>query len=142
MLDRNDLIAEFDEDKRILHLTGHNQIRITTSEEIKKAFGVAEELLIKYTSEERCYLIIDLGKIIISPNLISEYVELSRPFLEKYLYPKGVARYGYQVTRLTVRLSHEKFPEIEPNMFASKVEASEYIHTLIEKNKASANVRT
>jgi len=142
MLNKNDLIAEFNEQKRILHLSGINPINISTREDLADAFSYFAAMMEKYIDDGRCYLILDLNKIIIAPDLASDYAELGKPILEKYLYPCGVARYGHQITRLTVMLSHKKLPAIEPNLYATKTEAFEYIDSLIAVNKASMKLKS
>ncbi len=59
-------------------------------------------------------MIVDLTKFIIEPKLSNCYAEKIQTIAQNCLFPNGLARYGYQITRMTVRLGHEKKSMVTP----------------------------
>lgn len=137
MLNPDCYLVNFDEERRILHVAYRYRVHPTTIEHLDIVFASFRKMLDKYTDSGRVYLIIDMTNIIVEPNLKSAYAERARPIIEKYVMPRGVARYGYQITRITVRASYREHMGESPNIFNSREEAYDYITSLIEKNNLS-----
>ena len=127
----NHMIAEFDEADRIVHLSSGKPRRMTTGEHLEQAFAYLRSILDRYIDKGRVYLIIDMSNIIIEPDLKSMYATRAHAISEKYIMPHGIARYGYQITRVTVRTGYTDHLREEPNIFNSREEAYAYIRGLI-----------
>lgn len=132
----DDLITEFDPEKRILHLSAKRVLRITDEERLTALCGAVQDVL-ERCRPGRCYLIVDLAKFSIDPKLSALYTDKILAICETYLFPGGIARYGYQITRVTIKIGSRERPESDTHLFGSKAEAFAYIHRLIRENAAS-----
>ena len=129
-------VTEFDEQSRILHVAYRRRVHPVKEEHLDKAFADFRELLDVYAQSGRIYLIIDMTNLIIEPEMKAPYVAHARALAEKYIMPRGIARYGYQITRITVRAGYQQYMDESPNIFNSREEAFKYIYSLIEKNES------
>ncbi|MCP4570513.1 MAG: hypothetical protein GY841_23260 [FCB group bacterium] len=135
MFDLNALISEFDPQTRIIHLTARHKIRAITLDEglaLKQAVG---NILEKHLSTERGYLVTDYTKIEIEPVLNAYYAREVKLFVDSYLHPGGIARYGLSISRATARAGHADLIGGDPNLFNTKEEAFSYIHRLINADE-------
>jgi hypothetical protein len=137
MINIDDLVLEFDDTNKIVHVTAKKPIHITTLDEGEVLCTALNRALSKFLLPGRGYMITDYSKIILEPKHIDIYAEEISKIMEIYLYPDGLARYGFEVSRITARRSHEEYLGGTPNLFQTKDEAFGYIHSLIEKGKAS-----
>lgn len=131
------IIGEFDENKRIFHLSATEVLRIESKQQLEELCSAVFSKLSKYVDSDRCYMIVDLSKFAIDPKLTDCYAEKIQTISENCLYFNGLARYGYQITRMTVRKGHETKISGDPNLFGNKQEAYEFINNLIQQ-KSSA----
>ena len=134
MFDIKDLVGEFDEQYRIVHLTAKRPVHVTTLEQGKILSQAVNEILTQFLAGRRGYLITDYSKIIIEPEKIDEYAAVIKQLIDTYLYPGGLARYGFEITRVTARLGHAAYLGGSPNLFNSRKEAVEYIRSLVEQH--------
>ncbi len=137
MFNPRDIIGEFDSENRIVHLTARKKAIARTLDEgllVKKA---VRDIMEKYLSSSRGYLVTDYGRIIIDPALMIHYAHEMKYLIDTYLYPGGVARYGMDITRITATLSHKSYIGDNANLFNTREEAYDYIYKLIEEKKAS-----
>lgn len=130
MLD--DIITEFDDKRRIFHLSSKKPLNIKTSAELSDLCNLVRASLSEHTADERCYMIVDVSKIIIDPILVTEYMQKVKVLCDHYLYPEGLARYGYQITRVTATIVHQRYLQNDPHLFRNKAEAINYVEGLIE----------
>jgi hypothetical protein len=134
MFNIDDLVGEFDEQRLIVHLTAKKPVHVTTLEQGYELSRAVKEILDRYLSDRRGYLITDYSKIIIEPEKIDEYSGEIRKIMDAYLQPGGLARYGFEITRVTARLSHAAYLGGSPNLFNSKEEAYRFIDQLREEH--------
>lgn len=132
------LIIEFDNEYRILHLSAAHPIHIETKEELTKTCHAVGSQLEKYVASERCFMVVDLSAMIIEPKLVDCYSRKVQNLCESYLYPGGLLRYGFQITRVTAKLGYEKGKLKDLLMFSNKQEAYNYIYDLIKSQKVKA----
>ena len=128
---------EFDPVRRILHIGFKSRIHPTTKEQLGRKFAVLGEILDPYTKSERLYLIINMSNVIFEPELKTAYVAHARAIQDKYVMPDGIARYGFQITRITVRQGYAEQSGEDPHIFNSREEAFGYIESLIERHKSA-----
>jgi hypothetical protein len=134
MINIEDLVGEFDEQYRIVHLTARRPIHVTTLAQGRMLSKAVNAILTEFLADRRGYMITDYSKIIIEPEKIDEYAAEMRQIIDRYLYPEGLARYGFEITRVTARLGHAAYLGGSPNLFNTKREAETYIHTLAERH--------
>jgi hypothetical protein len=127
--------TEFDEVHRILHLAYKRTVHPTTPAHLEMKFNALRKVLDQYISSGRIYLIIDMSNLILEPDLKMKYVELARGIRDTYIMPGGIARYGFQITRITVRQGYNTYLGESPNIFNSRGEAYAYIHSLINRHR-------
>ncbi len=132
----DDLVTEFDSKTRILHLSAKCVLRISDEERLTALCAAVQDAL-ERRRPGRCYLIVDLTKFSIDPKLSALYAEKILAICERYLFPGGIARYGYQITRVTIKISAKERPELDTGLFSSKAKAFAHIHGLIKENAAS-----
>jgi FMN-dependent NADH-azoreductase len=128
-------ITEFDSQRRILHVAYRNRIHPTSKEHLDIIFEAFSDMLEEFTALGKIYLIIDMTNFIVEPDLKSFYIANARKLLETYVIPHGIARYGFQITRITVRAGYHQYMNDNPNIFNSRDEAFEYINSVIKKNQ-------
>jgi len=128
-------VMEFDESRRILHLSHRRMLHPTTPAHLEKIFEALRRELDRYISSGRIYLIINMSNFILEPDMKARFAELARGIRDTYIMPGGIARYGFQITRITVRQSYDKYIGENPNIFNSRREAYAYIQALIERNR-------
>ncbi|MCK5127861.1 MAG: hypothetical protein KAR42_16510 [candidate division Zixibacteria bacterium] len=78
-------------------------------------------------SKKPLYFITDLAKIRVDPILAEFCVEESRGIAEKYFYPDGIARYGFELSRVALLRGYREFLHTNPNLFSTRQEAFAYI---------------
>jgi hypothetical protein len=125
----------FDESRRILHLAHKRTLHPTTPAHLETIFQALRRELDQYISAGRIYLIINMTNFILEPDMKTRYAELARGIRDIYIMPNGIARYGFQITRITVRQSYDRYLCESPNIFNSRGEAFAYINSLIDRHK-------
>lgn len=129
----DDIFAvDFDKEKSIIHIAYKQKVVIETKAQLEAKFSRFQKLLDRYSDGGHLYVIINVSNLIIEPGLSEAYARLANEICEKSIYPNGIARYGYQITRLTVRKGYADHLKGNPNIFASREEAYDYILGLIE----------
>jgi hypothetical protein len=134
MFDLNNLIFEFDEVERIVHLTAGEPIRCSSREQGYALARAVKEFLQTKLGGEKGYLITDYSKIIIEPKFVDEYAAVIKEIFDTYLHPGGYARYGFEISRVTAQLGHSVYLGSDPNLYNSREEAYQFIHNLISQN--------
>ncbi len=125
----------FDDSRRILHLGYKEPFHIATEIDLKATMTAFDSLLCQLSVEGRIYLIIDMSNLIIEPELSEAYAHYVRHITETHVMPGGIARHGYQITRITVRRGYAEYLDDSPNIFGSREEAYEYIYSLIARQQ-------
>jgi hypothetical protein len=131
----NEIVGEFDSRNRIIHLTAKSRLVIDSKTDLDKAFAATKAILEEYCKDGRCYMVVDMSRFVFDPSIADEYRANMKETCSKYIFPNGVARYGYEITRVTVMLGHAGSEGVAPNLFATKKDAYEFIEKLIEKNR-------
>lgn len=144
-LNIEEMVAEFDEQYRIVHQTADRPLYFRTMEEGELLARATDKNLSRFLGNERGYLVTNISRIVIDPAVVDLYAERINTFLARYLQPHGIARYGYAIGRVTVRMAHESNRLEDLNMFATKEEAFAFIRGLevrrLELEQAFAKVR-
>lgn len=136
MFDPENLIAEFDPETRIVHLTARRPVHACTLAEGRELGQAVKKLLERFLSDGRGYLLTDYSKIILEPVEVEQYSRVIRDLLDTYLYPGGIARYGFEISRVTARLGHKEYIGGNPNLFDTREAAVTYLKGLITQNQA------
>jgi len=134
MFNIEDLVGEFDERYRIVHLTAKRTIHATTLEQGKMVSAAVQAILAKLLRGRRGYMITDYSRIILEPEHIDIYAAEIKRIIDTFLYPGGLARYGFEITRVTARLGHATYLGGSPNLFNTREQAENYIRTLAEQH--------
>jgi len=121
--------VEFDPERRIVHLSAEEDIYFQTPEDLEDLYADTCDILGRYTHGTPVYLLVDMANFIIDPSLFEDYGKKSAMVKEKFLYPDGMAGYGFQITRVTVQLSYGN-AEKRPALFKTRKEAEEYLVNL------------
>ncbi|MCP4705295.1 MAG: hypothetical protein GY865_11855 [candidate division Zixibacteria bacterium] len=131
------IIGEFDNEKRIFHLSATEVLNIDTKQQLEELCSIVSNKLGKHVESDRCYMIVDLSKFIIDLKLSDCYAEKIQHIIENGLYNNGLARYGYEVTRMTIQKGHQTKVKGDPNLFGTKKDAFDYIDSLIQMKSIS-----
>lgn len=127
-----DVVFEFDRPNRILHVTAKCKVAITTGLELAAMCERVQKSLREVCGDEPGYMIVDISMIAIDPSLVHLYAQHVGGLIGTCIHHDGIARYGYEITRLTARQGHRELQDQDPHLFGTKAEAFDYIHTLIE----------
>ena len=125
---------EFDTELRLMEISYRDKVYISNEQQLRNMFVNFEYIIEQYAGVKRVYLLIDVNNLIIEPALSNTYAALAKSICEKFIYPQGVARYGYQITRLTVRQGYMDRIKEDPNLFGTYKEAREYLDRVISEN--------
>jgi len=130
----DDIIIEYFEDCRIVHITAKSKICSENQEDCfiiaRYIGGLVEEKL----AGNKGFMIVDYNQIVVQLESITDYAEEVYAFLEKNLFHGGYARYGYSLGRVSAKLISNHMSDEPPLLFHSKKEAFDYINAQIEKN--------
>lgn len=127
---------EFDIDRRIMHIFFPEKWEVNNRQELEKLFQINHRLFDKYKQFGRFYLVIGIGHLIIDPSLSSFYAQQASQLIEKFIAQGGVARYGYKITRVTVKKGYDETLKENPNLFGTREQAFAHIESLIAKVEA------
>lgn len=131
-------IIEFDAATNTLHLSATELMQVTTKEQLGALCNIVSEALREHTAGSRCFLLVDISKIAIEPELAEPYSEKIGTLCERYLLPDGLVRYGSEITRVTAQIGHEAFQLDTPNLFRTKIEALKYLGELSASHRHTA----
>lgn len=132
------LLIEIDRDRGIVHLTADQIIRIEDGSQLEGFCRMVNDTFRELPQNRRYYLMVDISRIVIVPELARAYSEKVDFLCRNYLYAEGLVRYGHQITRLTARLGHEKYLRNDPHLFGTKQEAETYLSELSRKQAEKA----
>jgi len=132
------LIIGFDNEYRILHLSASPIIYVETKRELTKTRQVVGIQLDKYAARERCFMVENLSAMIIEPELVDYYSDKVQTLCDNFLYPGGLPRYDFQITRVTAQIEYDKGKLTVLLMFSNKQEAINYIYDLKKDSGASS----
>jgi hypothetical protein len=127
---------EFDQENRILYLSGNEFTGITTEERLTAVMEAIRAEMKRHSTSSRMYMIIDVKNLVIPPELSHSYGQLAADIYTEYAFPEGVARFGHQLTRVAVRRGYMDYMEDDPHIFSTREEAELYIRSLIARQKA------
>lgn len=127
---------EFDDADRILHMAPKDSVHMATEQQLTNIMDAFGEYLVRYRDAGPIHIIIDMTHLIIEPELSGAYGRLAGRIGEVYAFPGGIARYGHQITRITVRRGYMEQSGADPNLFGTRSEAEAYIRSLIARRQA------
>ncbi len=131
------IAVEFDKTRHVLHLSSIDRIEISQPPQLDGMCAMVSDLLARY-GPERLYMIVDITNIVIDPSLSEVYGRKIRKIADKFLHPGGIARYGYQITRITIEMALSSDESLLGNLFSSRLAAELYIDNLILRSKDGA----
>ena len=134
MFDSKIINIQYDAAKSIMYLSLVEKYVFTDADDFKAYVKDVYSIYDRLSKGNRFYLIIDLQNLVVDQSLLKEYKEMITFMYGHYLYPNGVARFGSQLTRLTIKMGHADQKEHQPNIFPTKAEAVQYIDELIKRN--------
>ncbi len=94
------------------------------------------EVLQKLPQHQRYYMMVNISRIVIVPELAKSYSEKVEYMCNTVLCDNGLVRYGHQITRVTAMLGHEKYFGNDPHLFGTRQEAENYLKELIKNETA------
>jgi len=132
------VLIDFDSENKILHITGTQKIIVKAQAELEAFCDFVQRTMSEGCGGGLGYLIVDMSRIVIDPSLVHSYAEHVSSLMGRCVHDNGIARYGYEITRLTVRQGYRELPGEDPNIFATKAEALAFIMSQIERNRQSS----
>jgi hypothetical protein len=135
MVLREKLILEFDKERRIVHFSAASVIKFADEADIDELYLTACEILDEFAADGPCCILVDISKFILEPSIFEYYYQRSLPFKEKYLFPGGLAGYGYEITRVTILMGYANLG-LTPPIFKTRHEATAYLES-VQTNQVS-----
>lgn len=132
---RANLEIEFDTGSRILHLSARRPVVLANSAQMDLQREAVEQVL-RQSGPEPVYVMVHLPRFIIDPGLAPVYASRIVKTIQKYAHAGGIARYGLNMTRVTVKMAYSSILNQEPNLFATRSEAEAYIHGIVAGNRS------
>ncbi len=133
----DNVLTDFDHNHQILHVSGKAKIEVSTEAELELFCRFVRETMAANCGEGPGYMIVDMSRILIDPSLVHVYAEHVRKLIGRYIHTNGIARYGYEITRLTARQGYREIADEDPNIFVTRADAHAFIMSLIERNRRS-----
>lgn len=130
MITREQITSEFDSEKRILHLSLEEKHCVRTKAQMEEDFLILYRLVEEYAAQKPVYLILDITNLVIDPDLAGVYAKCAEKLNSRFVYPNGAARYGSQITRVTVKRAHREYLDNDPALFFTREEAYAYIENV------------
>lgn len=124
------VVFNYDPETAIAELSSRETIRVETPEMLNMMCSYVNNLLDGLPGTGPYYLAVDVSKIAIDPGLTDKYQEKIIKIGEKFLYPNGLARYGYEITRVTIQLMNHKLGYQFGRLFYSRKDAMAYLECL------------
>jgi hypothetical protein len=124
-------IIEYDAAANTLHLSATSRIQVTTRSQLNGLCDIVTQALQNHSEKGKCFLLVDISKIVVEPDLAEPYSEKIGKLCEKYILPDGLVRYGSGITRVTAQIGHEAFQLDTPHLFRTKAEALKYIGEML-----------
>ncbi len=128
------IIVEFDPKTRVLHLSATEKLYCTAKNELNELCDYVRGIINENAGKDRIYMIVDLKKFNIDPKLADLYGEKISRIYQDYIYPGGLVRYGFGITRVAVKVGQAKHMDEDPHLFSTKEKAMVYIRSLINGN--------
>ncbi len=100
------LKGDFKSTTRIFRLSAQKPIKVDNIPKLDTLCRDVHSLLKKTDDGQRFYMAVDISKFIIEPSLTKRYMEKIGGIMQQFLYPNGLARFGYQITRVTIQMGH------------------------------------
>ena len=133
-MDIGKIAFDFDPAGRVLHMTARTKVRVSTTQDLHALCLKVQAELQAHIAGGRCYFIVDISMIAIDNHLANEYMRHVQKLLDAYIHPNGIARYGFEITRITAMEGHRHMAdEKDPHLFATRDEAYAYILGLIRR---------
>ncbi len=127
----------FDPETRIAELSAKTVLTIDSTEKLDTLCNTICSLLTRESGGKRCYLAVDISQIVIDPGLADQYAGKIKAMKEEMLFPEGLVRYGFEITRVTIKLAEMKEGKF-PILFNKRDEALRYLEELSRNREAEA----
>ncbi len=132
------LVLEYDHDTNILTITGLDKVHIVTSDQLEALYDMIEYCLETQCAEKRGYALVDMSKLTIDYELVEDYAIHHQSSFYRWVYPEGIARYGYAITRLTIADGYRRVGEETPHFFPTRDEAVAYLRDLRQRQRSES----
>ncbi len=126
---KDKLIIDFDKERRIVHFSASSVVKFADNDDIDDLYLAACEILDEFTPGGPCCVLVDISKFILEQALFEYYFKKSLLVKEKYLLPGGIAGYGYEITRVTIKMGFASMG-LTPPIFKTRHEATAYLESL------------
>lgn len=133
---------EYDKKKRIVHVAFCELLTIHTENELYALFEQLENYLCSQCKKQRHFIVVDISNLIINQELAHQYAMEVGRIAKTYLHKDGIARYGYQITRIIIKRAYDEYLKRDPRIFRTKKEAFDYIESLVEQENPQDWVET
>ena len=130
MLVLDHVCIEYEPDSEIVHLKPNGPIQVSSRDDLETLCSRVRRFMAEHCTNGRCYFMVNITPITIDPAFFRAYGEHIKALLQTYIYPEGIARYGYNITRVTARGGSRGIQTGEPHFFGTEWEAREYLTRL------------
>ena len=127
---------EINEEHQIIHYSIDGQLHLSENNQFRTYAKFMLKKMKSITTDHRWYIIFDMTNLIIEPSLSDVYAEFALKMYQKYIHPEGASRYGSAITRVTVKMSHEKNLKKSAQIYRNRDEAFRYIFNLIDERES------
>ena len=130
MLVLDHIVVEYEPEAEIVHLNPSNQLLINNRNDLETLCGHVRTFMAERCTSNRCYFMANISMITIDPAYMRAYGDHIKALLQTYIYPEGIARYGYNITRVTARGGSKGIQIEDPHFFGTEWEARDYLTRL------------
>ena len=127
---RIQIISEFDPIRRVLHVSAERPVLVDDECALDEILNRVKHDLVESSGDGRCYLMLDISRIVVEPKLAGRFFMRLRQLRDDYLYPDGLVRYGLQISGRLVRIDRSKPDPDYPALVRTSHEARRYIDRL------------
>lgn len=130
MRDTRQIISEFDPELRVLHISAERPVLIDDQAVLEEIMTQINADLCDLSGRGRCYLMLDISRIVVEPQLAEHFFESLKRLREDHLFPEGLVRYGLQLGRNLVQVDQKSLDVKYTAVVRTSSEARKYIDRL------------
>jgi hypothetical protein len=134
MINLENVSVDYEADSGIVHLKPSEPVQVMSDEDLNALCDLVGQVMSRHCGASRCFFLVDISQLTIDPDFAHAYAEHLKGMCETYIHTDGVARYGYNITRVTARACNKSMHANDPCFFRSEADAREYLKRLREQS--------
>jgi hypothetical protein len=99
MNDTREFISDFDLKYGLMSISARIPVYIDNRIQLHDLLIWIDSQLREVSTNNRCYLAIDISRLVVDPSQINEFKQKLQVLSDRYLCAEGLVKYGFQISR-------------------------------------------